>query len=73
MTSVKQEIIERARLTRGLANALGCAADYIYTDVRNFDLICLDESLQEAKDAIQKLTDNLSELEDLVRLVKHEL
>lgn len=73
MTSIKQEIKERARLTRGLANALGYCADYVYTDVKNFDLMCLDESLRDAKDTLQKLTDNLTELEYLVYLIKKEI
>lgn len=70
MTDIKQEMKDRARLARGLANALGYDTEYVYTDVQNFDLICLDESLRETKDTIQKLTDNIKELEYLVYLIK---
>lgn len=73
MTDIKQEMKDRARLARGLANALGYDTEYVYTDVQNFDLICLDESLRETKDTLQKLTDNLTELEYLVYLIKKEM
>lgn len=72
MTDIKQEMKDRARLARGLANALGYDTEYVYTDVQNFDLICLDESLRETKDTIQKLTDNIKELEYLVYLIKKQ-
>lgn len=72
MTDIKQEMRDRARLARGLANALGYDTEYVYTDVQNFDLICLDESLRETKDTIQKLTDNIKELEYLVYLIKKQ-
>lgn len=73
MTDIKQEMKDRARLARGLANALGYDTEYVYTDVQNFDLICLDESLRETKDTIQKLMDNVTELEYLVYLIKKEV
>lgn len=73
MTDIKQEMKDRARLIRGLTNALGYDTEYVYTDVQNFDLICLDESLRETKDTIQKLMDNVTELEYLVYLIKKEV
>lgn len=73
MTDIKQEMKDRARLARGLANALGYDTEYVYTDVQNFDLICLDESLRETKDTLQKLMDNVTELEYLVYLIKKEV
>ena len=72
MADIKQEMKDRARLARGLANALGYDTEYVYTDVQNFDLICLDESLRETKDTIQKLMDNIKELEYLVYLIKKQ-
>lgn len=72
MSDIKQEMKDRARLIRGLSNALGYDTEYVYTDVQGFDLICLDESLRETKDTLQKLMDNVTELEYLVYLIKKE-
>lgn len=72
MTDIKKEMKERARLTRCLVNALGHDADYIYSDVESYDLICMSESLQETKDTLQKLIDNIMELEYLLYLLKNE-
>ena len=72
MNDIKRELKERARSVRGLANGLGYDTDYIYTDANNFDLICMGESLREAKETLQKLTDSLKELEYLLYLIKRE-
>lgn len=70
MCDIKNEMRERARLVRGLANALSYDAEYVYTDVQNFDMVCLDESLRETKETIQKLTDNITEIEYLLYLLR---
>lgn len=72
MTDIKKEMKERARLARGLANALGYDVEYIYTDVENCDVICMNESIRETKDTLQKLMDNVTELEYLLYLLKRE-
>ena len=72
MCDIKKEMRERARLARGLANALGYDVDYIYADVENYDLICMSESIRETKETIQKLIDNVMELEYLLYLIKKE-
>lgn len=72
MTEIKKDMKSRARLLRGLANVLQLDADYIWTDANNFDLICLGESLHEAKMTLQQATDCLTELEYLVYLTKRE-
>jgi uncharacterized protein with GYD domain len=72
MTDIKKEMKDRARLARGLANALGYDVEYIYTDVENYDLVCMSESIRETKDTIQKLIDNVMELEYLLYLLKNE-
>lgn len=69
MCEIKKELKERARLLRVMTNALGYDVEYVFTDIKNFDLICLDESLREAKDTIQKLTDNVKEIEYLLYLM----
>lgn len=70
MCDIKIELKERARLARGLANALGYDTEYIFTDIENFDLICLDESLRETKETLRNLTDNITEIEYLLYLLR---
>lgn len=72
MTDIKKEMRDRARLARGLANALGHDVDYVHMDVENFDLICMNESIRETKDTLQKLMDNITELEYLMYLLKKD-
>lgn len=72
MCDVKREIKERARLARVLANALGHDAEYLYSDADTYDLMCLGESIRETKETIQKMIDNVMELEYLVYLIKKE-
>jgi hypothetical protein len=72
MCDIKREMKVRARLTKGLANALQSDADYIYSDVYNFDILCMNESLKEAKETLQKITANIAELEYLLDLTKKE-
>ena len=70
MTDIKKEMKDRARMSRGLANALGYDVDYINTDVDNWDLLCMSESIRETKHTIQQLLDNVTELEYLLYLLK---
>lgn len=70
MCDIKREMRERASLARGLANALASDVDYIWSDVRAFDVICLGESIREAKDTLKRIGDNISELEQLLEIVK---
>ena len=72
MCDVKREMKVRARLTKGLVNALQSDAEYIYSDVYSFDVICMNESLREAKETIKKITANIAELEYLLELTKKE-
>ena len=69
MCDIKKELKERAILLRVMTNALGYDVEYVFTDIKNFDLVCLDESLREAKDTMQKLTDNVKEIEYLLYLM----
>lgn len=70
MCDIKKELKERARVLRVMSNALGYDTEYVFTDIKNFDLICLDESLRETKDTLQKLTDNIKEIEYLLYLME---
>lgn len=68
---VKLEIITRARLTRGLLNLLKDDIEMINLDATNYDLMTIGESICEAKDTIQKIIDNIMELEYLVYVTKN--
>lgn len=68
---VKLEIITRARLTRGLLNLLKDDIEMINLDATNYDLMTIGESICEAKDTIQKMIDNIMELEYLVYVTKN--
>ena len=70
MNNVKKEMKDRARLAKGLVSALKYDVDYIFSDVKNYDVICLEESLREASDTTQRLIDNLKEIEYLLYLLK---
>ena len=70
MCNIRKDLRDRARMMKGLANALGYDAEYVYLDIENFDLICLGESMREAAETLQKLTDNLKEIEYLVHLIQ---
>lgn len=72
MTDIKKEMLDRARLSRGLANALGYDVEYIYSDVKTLDFICMTESIRETKETLQKLIDNVTELEYLLYLIKSD-
>ena len=72
MNTIKKEMKDRARLSKGLVSALKYDVDYIYSDVKNYDIICLEESLREAKDTTQRLVDNLTEIEYLLYLMKQK-
>lgn len=72
MCDIKKEIKERARLTRVLANALGYDAEYLFSDAETVDLVCIDESIRETRDTLQKIFDNLKELEYLIYLIRNE-
>ena len=69
MTDIKKEMKDRAWLIRGLVNSLNYDADYIFSDVENYDVICMGESIKDAKQTIQNLVDNVTELEYLLYLL----
>lgn len=66
----RYEMMERARLLRGLAKALTCDADYIYDDIRTYDIVCMTESIRDIRETIDRLMDNITELEYMLYLAK---
>ena len=72
MNEIKRGIKSRARLLRGLTNVLQVDADYIWSDSSNYEILCLNESIREAKLTLQQVTDCITELEYMLYLLKRE-
>lgn len=68
----KVEMRSKARSIRGLANILINDSDYIFADVEDYDLVGLEVSLREAKETLQSLMDNVTELEYALYLSKQK-
>ena len=64
---LKWDIRKRARLTRGLLNLLKDDIDCICIDADTNDLYLISESINEARDTIQKMINSIEELECVVR------
>lgn len=69
---VKLELKKKSQMIRGLVNLLKDDADYICVDAEDFDLIGLNESVREIKDTIQRVVDNVMELEYALYLAKRK-
>lgn len=63
MSEIKMIMRSRARSIKGLINVLQSDAEFICADADDFDLVGLNESLPELKDTVERLTDNIAELE----------
>ena len=73
MQDIKKGLRDRVRDIRGLANALTYDADCLVTDIDSYDLICLGESIHETKVTMQRLVDNLVELEYQLYLIRRDV
>ena len=65
----KQKMKKRARIAAGIVNLLRDDIDHVKADANDFDLICLEESIRDAKATIQMLTDHITEIEYLLYLI----
>lgn len=72
MNEITRGLKGRARLLRGLTNVLQVDADYIWSDSSNQDLLCLNESIQEAKMTLQQINDCMTEIEYMLYLLRNE-
>lgn len=66
---IKLNMKKRARIASGIINLLRDDIDHIKADTNDFDLICLEESLRDAKDTMRMLTDSITEIEYMLYLV----
>lgn len=73
MTSEKRiEMRKKSRRLRGLLNLLTDDIYHVNADADDFDLICLEESLNDARATIQMFIDGITELEYLLYLSKQK-
>ena len=70
MTDIKLEMQTRARLSYGLINLLKDDVESLNVDIGSNDIVSASESIIETKITLQKMSDNINELEQLVRSVR---
>lgn len=68
--TIKIDMKKRANIAAGIVNLLQDDVDHIKADTYDFDLICLEESLKDARTTLQMLTDNITEIEYMLYLIK---
>lgn len=62
----KNEIKDRARLSRGLVNILKDDIDMLNIDADDFNIYTINESIKEARDTLNDMMANLDELEYVI-------
>ena len=62
----------KARLARGLVNLLKDDTEQIYNDVNVFDVISLEEAINDTKRTTQQLMDAVTDLEYYLYLAKKD-
>ena len=67
---VKMKMKKRARIAAGIVNLLQDDVAHIKADANDFDLICLEESIRDAKSTIQMLLDHVTEIEYMLYLIQ---
>ena len=72
MCSIRKNLRDRARDIRGLASALTYDAECLLDDIDGYDLVCLGESIHDTKITLQRLIDNITELEYHLYLIRRD-
>ena len=62
----------KARLARGLVNLLKDDAEQVYNDVNIFEILSLEEAIQDTKRTAQQLLDATTDLEYYLLLAKQD-
>ena len=68
--NIKYDIRKRARIAMGMTTLLQDDLNHIRADANDFDIICLEESVKDAKSTLQMLIDNVTEIEYMLYLIK---
>lgn len=66
--NVKMDMRKRARASMGMLNLLKDDIEQIRVDADDFDLICIEESIRDAKGTLQMILDNITEIEYMLYL-----
>lgn len=69
---LRVEMRTKSRRLKGLLNLLTDDIHHINSDSEDFDLICLEESINDAKETLQMFVDGVTELEYVLYLSKHD-
>ena len=67
---IRNEIKARARLAKGLINILKDDIEMLNIDADNLNLFSIDESIQETKDTLADIIENINEIEYAVASLK---
>ena len=67
---IKQDIKKRARIAAGIVNILTDDIERLKSDANNFDVLCLEESLKDARTTLQMLCDHVTEMEYMLYMYK---
>ena len=70
--NIKVELLERARLARGLVNALGYDIECVYSDAQSYDVESVEESLTEVNTTLTRLHEELNIANKLIQAYKDE-
>lgn len=66
------EMRTRARRLRGLLNLFTDDIYHVNVDADDYDLVCLSESINDAKETLQMFIDGITELEYSLYLAKQK-
>ena len=70
MSKLKHDMRKRARVAMGMTTLLQDDINQIRADANDFDLVCLEESIKDAKSTLQMLIDNVTEIEYMLYLAR---
>ena len=68
--SIKHNMRKRARIAMGMTTLLQDDLNHIRADANDLDIVCLEESVKDAKATLQMLIDNVTEIEYMLYLAK---
>ena len=68
--NIKMDMKKRARIAMGILNLLRDDINQVRVDANDFDMVCLAESVRDAKLTLQMLVDNVTEIEYMLYLAK---
>ena len=69
---LRVEMRTKSRRLKGLLNLLTDDVFHINSDSEDFDLVCLEESINDAKETLQMFVDGVTELEYVLYLSKND-